>query len=399
MLKGKKVLIGVTGGIAAYKIPFLIRLLIKEGVSVKVVMTKESCNFVTPLTLSALSQNPVAIEPFNPLDGTWHSHIELGSWADAFVIAPLTANTMAKMATGITDSLLLATYLAARCPVFYAPSMDVDMYHHQTTQLNINTLQSQGNILIAPHAGELASGLTGMGRLEEPQNIVEILKVYFSKQQTLSGKTVLISSGPTIEAIDPVRFISNHSSGKMGNALALEAASRGAKVIFVSGPVAEYPQHPSIQIVKVTSANDMYTNCIESFAKADIAIMAAAVADYTPSNPETEKIKKKDSSLNLQLVKTKDILLELGTLKSETQFLVGFALETNNGIDNAILKLHTKNLDFIVLNSLLDAGSGFGHNTNKISIISKDKTVTGFDLKSKKEAAADIFDAICKNIV
>jgi phosphopantothenoylcysteine decarboxylase/phosphopantothenate--cysteine ligase len=277
--------------------------------------------------------------------------------------------------------------------------MDVDMYHHQTTQLNINTLQSQGNILIAPHAGELASGLTGMGRLEEPQNIVEILKAYFSKQQTLSGKTVLISSGPTIEAIDPVRFISNHSSGKMGTALALEAASRGAKVIFVSGPVAEYPQHPSIQIVKVTSADDMYTNCIESFAKADIAIMAAAVADYTPSNPETEKIKKKDSSFNLQLVKTKDILMELGTLKSETQFLVGFALETNNGIDNAILKLHTKNLDFIVLNSLLDAGSGFGHNTNKISIISKDKTVTGFDLKSKKEAAADIFDAICKNIV
>jgi len=399
MLTGKKILLGITGGIAAYKIPFLIRLLIKEGVSVKVVMTKEACNFVTPLTLSALSQNPVSIEPFNQADGSWHSHIELGSWADAFVIAPLTANTMAKMATGITDSLLLATYLAARCPVFYAPSMDVDMYHHKTTQMNINTLQSHGNILIAPHAGELASGLTGMGRLEEPQNIIEILRGYFSKQQTLRGKSVLISSGPTIEPIDPVRFISNHSSGKMGNALALEAASRGAKVILVSGPVAEYPQHPSIQLVKVTTANEMYDHCVESFANADISIMAAAVADYTSAKPETEKIKKKDANFSLELIKTKDILLQLGKLKRPDQYLVGFALETNDEFDNAILKLHAKNLDFIVLNSLKDAGSGFGHNTNKISIISKDRTVTGFGLKTKTEAAADIFDAIVKNIV
>ncbi len=399
MLTGKKILLGITGGIAAYKIPFLIRLLIKEGVSVKVVMTKEACNFVTPLTLSALSQNPVSIEPFNSTDGTWHSHIELGSWADAFVIAPLTANTIAKMATGITDSLLLATYLAARCPVFYAPSMDVDMYHHITTQLNINTLQSQGNILIAPHAGELASGLTGMGRLEEPQNIVEILRTFFSKQHSLCGKTVVISSGPTIEPIDPVRYISNHSTGKMGNAIALEAAARGAKVILVSGPVSEYPQHPSIQIVKVTSANEMYNNCIELFANADIAIMAAAVADYIPVSTETEKIKKKDTDLVLQLTKTKDILAELGKLKQAHQYLVGFALETNNELDNAILKLHTKNLDFIVLNSLKDPGAGFGHNTNKISIISKDHSVTEFALKSKKEAAVDIFDAISKNIV
>jgi phosphopantothenoylcysteine decarboxylase/phosphopantothenate--cysteine ligase len=399
MLSGKKILLGITGGIAAYKIPFLIRLLVKEGVLVKVVMTKEACNFVTPLTLSALSQNPVSIEPFNQSDGSWHSHIELGSWADAFVIAPLTANTMAKMATGITDSLLLATYLAARCPVFYAPSMDVDMYHHQTTQMNINTLQSQGNILIAPHAGELASGLTGMGRLEEPQNIVEILRSHFSKQQTLSGKTVLISSGPTIEPIDPVRFISNHSTGKMGYAIAIEAASRGAKVIFVSGPVAEYPQHPSTKILKVSSAEEMYKQCVESFADADIAIMAAAVADYTPANPELEKIKKKDVNSSLKLIKTKDILSELGNLKRPNQYLVGFALETNNELDNAILKLHTKNLDFIVLNSLNDVGSGFGHSTNKISIISKDQTVTEFGLKSKKEAAADIFNAILKNIV
>jgi len=399
MLKGKKILIGITAGIAAYKIPFLIRLLIKEGAAVKVVMTVEACDFVTPLTLSALSQNPVSIEPFSPADGTWHSHIELGSWADAFVIAPLTANTMAKMATGITDNLLLATYLAARCPVFYAPSMDVDMYHHKTTQQNISTLQSHGNILIAPHAGELASGLTGMGRLEEPQNIVEILQSYFSKQQTLSGKRVLISSGPTVEPIDPVRFISNHSSGRMGNALALEAAARGAEVTIVSGPVAEYPQHPSIQIIKVNTAAEMYASCTEMFANADITIMAAAVADYTPQNPEKEKIKKKDKTLSLNLLKTKDILADLGKQKKKGQLLVGFALETNNEIENAIHKLHTKNLDFIVLNSLKDTGSGFGVDTNKISIIGKDQVINEFKLKTKSEAAVDIFDSIQKEII
>ena len=399
MLKGKKILIGITAGIAAYKIPFLIRLLIKEGAAVKVVMTVEACDFVTPLTLSALSQNPVSIEPFSPADGTWHSHIELGSWADAFVIAPLTANTMAKMATGITDNLLLATYLAARCPVFYAPSMDVDMYHHKTTQQNISTLQSHGNILIAPHAGELASGLTGMGRLEEPQNIVEILQSYFAKQQTLSGKRVLISSGPTVERIDPVRFISNHSSGRMGNALALEAAARGAEVTIVSGPVAEYPQHPSIQIIKVNTAAEMYASCTEMFANADITIMAAAVADYTPQNPEKEKIKKKDKTLSLNLLKTKDILADLGKQKKKGQLLVGFALETNNEIENAIHKLHTKNLDFIVLNSLKDTGSGFGVDTNKISIIGKDQVINEFKLKTKSEAAVDIFDSIQKEII
>jgi phosphopantothenoylcysteine decarboxylase / phosphopantothenate---cysteine ligase len=399
MLKGKKILIGITAGIAAYKIPFLIRLLIKEGAAVKVVMTAEACDFVTPLTLSALSQNPVSIEPFSPADGTWHSHIELGSWADAFVIAPLTANTMAKMATGITDNLLLATYLAARCPVFYAPSMDVDMYHHKTTQQNISTLQSHGDILIAPHAGELASGLTGMGRLEEPQKIVEILQNYFAKQQTLSGKRVLISSGPTIEPIDPVRFISNHSSGRMGNALAFEAAARGADVTMVSGPVAEYPQHPSIHIIKVSTAAEMHTRCIDLFADADITIMAAAVADYTPQNPEPEKIKKNEKSLSLNLLKTKDILADLGLQKKKGQLLVGFALETNNEIENAIHKLHTKNLDFIVLNSLKDAGSGFGVDTNKISIIGKDHVINEFKLKTKSEAAVDIFDSIQKEII
>lgn len=399
MLKGKKILIGITAGIAAYKIPFLIRLLIKEEAEVKVVMTSEACEFVTPLTLSVLSQNPVSIEPFSPADGTWHSHIELGSWADAFVIAPLTANTMAKMATGITDNLLLATYLAARCPVFYAPSMDVDMYHHQTTQHNISTLQSHGNILIAPHAGELASGLTGMGRLEEPQKIVEILHDFFAKQQTLSGKHILISSGPTIEPIDPVRFISNHSSGRMGNALALEAAARGALVTFVSGPVNNYPEHPSIQIIKVISASEMHSRCNELFPKSDICIMAAAVADYTPENPAPEKIKKNDESFSVNLVKTRDILADLGKQKQKNQLLVGFALETNNEIDNAITKLHTKNLDFIVLNSLKDEGSGFGFDTNKVSIISKEHKISKFELKTKSEVAADLFDFIQKEIV
>lgn len=399
MLKGKKILIGITAGIAAYKVPFLIRLLIKEGAGVKVVMTAEACDFVTPLTLSALSQNPVSIEPFSPADGTWHSHIELGSWADAFVIAPLTANTMAKMATGITDNLLLATYLAARCPVFYAPSMDVDMYHHKTTQHNISKLQSHGNILIAPHAGELASGLTGMGRLEEPQKIVEILQDFFAKRQSLSGKHVLISSGPTIESIDPVRFISNHSSGRMGNALALEAAARGAVVTFVSGPVNQYPENPSIKIIKVISATEMHSRCTELFPKADICIMAAAVADYTPQNPAPEKIKKNDESITLNLVKTRDILADLGKQKQKNQLLIGFALETNNEIDNAISKLHTKNLDFIVLNSLKNEGSGFGYDTNKVSIISKDHKISEFELKTKSEVAADLFDFIQKEIV
>ncbi len=399
MLQGKKILVGITGGIAAYKIPFLIRLLIKEGASVKVVMTAEACNFVTPLTLSALSQNPVAIEPFSPADGTWHSHIELGSWADAFVIAPLTANTMAKMANGITDSLLLATYLAARCPVFYAPSMDVDMYHHHTTQQNINTLKAHGNILIAPHSGELASGLTGMGRLEEPQKIVEILAAFFGKQLSLSGKNVLISSGPTVEPIDPVRYISNHSSGQMGNALALEAARRGAKVTLVLGPVAEYPQHPSIQVVHVITAAEMYKACTDNFSSAHIAIMAAAVADFTPEQPEKEKIKKTGDDFRLALVKTLDILAELGKCKTKGQFLVGFALETNNEVENAMHKLHTKNLDFIVLNSLKDEGSGFGVATNKIRIIDKDHSITEFSLKSKPEVAADILDAVQNRLV
>jgi phosphopantothenoylcysteine decarboxylase/phosphopantothenate--cysteine ligase len=361
-------------------------------------MTAEACNFVTPLTLSVLSQNPVSIEPFSPSDGSWHSHIELGSWADAFIIAPLTANTMAKMANGITDNLLLATYLAARCPVYYAPSMDVDMYHHKTTQKNISILQSHGNILIAPQAGELASGLSGMGRLEEPQRIVEILQSFFSSQTSLLDKNILISSGPTIESIDPVRFISNHSTGRMGNALALEAAARGAQVTFVSGPVAEYPQHPQIQVIKVISSAEMYAACTKHFMKADITIMAAAVADYTPQNPEPEKIKKTQEKMAISLTKTKDILAELGKHKTEGQLLVGFALETNNEINNAIQKLNTKNLDFIVLNSLKDESSGFGFETNKVNIIGKDQKISEFQLKSKADVAKDIFDVLQKYV-
>jgi len=396
MLQGKKILIGITGGIAAYKIPSFIRLLIKEGAEVKVLITKEACNFVTPLTLSVLSQNPVSIEPFNASDGTWHSHIELGSWGDAYLIAPLTANTMAKMVNGITDNLLLATYLAARCPVFFAPSMDVDMYNHVTTKNNIQKLIEHGNFLIAPHAGELASGLVGMGRLEEPENMVQILKNYFEKTHSLAGKTVLISSGPTVEAIDPVRFISNHSSGKMGNALAIEAASRGAKVKLVSGPVHSLPEHKNIEIINVNTASEMYEACVNNFNAIDIAIMAAAVADYSPAEKSAVKIKKNDTDLTIHLIKNRDILLELGRIKSDNQTLIGFALETNDEIENARKKLYTKNLDFIVLNSLKDASAGFGFDTNKISIISKDGTITHFDLKSKSEAASDIINLATK---
>lgn len=394
MLQGKKILIGITGGIAAYKIPFLIRLLIKEGAEVKVLVTKEACNFVTPLTLSVLSQNPVHIEPFNSVDGSWHSHIEIGSWGDAFVIAPLTANTMAKMVTGVTDNLLLATYLASRSPVFIAPSMDVDMYNHTTTQHNINKLVEQGCHLIAPHAGELASGLVGMGRLEEPENIVKLLKEHFVRSQSFIGKTILISSGPTVEPIDPVRYISNHSTGKMGSALALEAAKRGAKIIFVSGPVNAYPEHSNIEIIKVGTASEMYEACTSHFYKADIAVMAAAVADYSPTEVSKAKIKKSELELSVQLSKTKDILLELGKLKTQNQILVGFALETDNEIENARKKLYTKNLNFIVLNSLNDKQTGFGFDTNKITVLSNAGAELHFDLKSKANVASDILDLI-----
>lgn len=400
MLKGKKVLIAVTGSIAAYKIPLLVRLLIRNGAQVKVVMTPSACDFVTPLTLSTLSQSPVYIKPFNESDGSWTSHIELGSWADVMLVAPLSANTLAKMATGITDNLLTAVYLAARCPVFFAPAMDVDMFNHPSTQANIKKLQSFGNMLIAPAEGELASGLHGFGRLEEPENIFRILTKHFEKSGSLTGKNVLITSGPTIEPIDPVRFISNHSSGIMGNSLAAEAVARGARVTLVSGPVHNLPVHPQITIVQVNTALEMHDQVMQNFKKADIAIMAAAVADYTPVVVADNKIKKGDKEkLTLELAATKDILAECGKKKKEKQVLVGFALESIDEEKNAVSKLHTKNLDLIVLNSLRDKGAGFGHTTNRVTIHDKSGKSKQFELKPKAEVAADIFDYIIKNFL
>jgi phosphopantothenoylcysteine decarboxylase/phosphopantothenate--cysteine ligase len=399
MLKDKKILIGITGSIAAYKIPFLIRLLIKEGAQVKIVMTRSACDFVTPLTLSALSQNPVSIEPFSESDGTWHSHIELGSWADLFLMAPLSANTLAKMSTGITDNLLMATFLAARCPVFFAPAMDVDMFEHPTTQHNIRHLVSLGNILIAPTSGELASGLSGYGRMEEPENILSILDKHFSKTGSLQGRKVLVSSGPTIESIDPVRYISNHSSGLMGNSIATEAAHRGAEVTLISGPVKCLPSHPLIRVIEVKTAEDMYERCTEVFLQSDICIMAAAVADYSPAQPAKNKIKKSEDKIVIALKKNRDILAELGRIKQPGQVLAGFALETDNEIENARNKLHTKNADFIVLNSLNDNGAGFTVKTNRISIIGKSGQIIDFETKSKEEVASDILDHIIQHFL
>lgn len=400
MLKGKKILIGITGSIAAYKIPLLVRLLIRNGAQVKVVMTPSACDFVTPLTLSTLSQSPVYIRPFNEADGSWTSHIDLGSWADIILMAPLSANTMAKMATGITDNLLTAVYLAARCPVFFAPAMDVDMFNHPSTQANIKTLQSFGNILISPAEGELASGLHGFGRLEEPENIFLIIEEYFKKSGSLSGSHVLITSGPTIEPIDPVRFISNHSTGLMGNSIATEAAARGARVTLISGPVYEYPNHPSIEVIRVNTAAEMYEQTMQVFATTDIAIMAAAVADYTPSSVSDKKLKKDDvATLHIELKVTNDILAECGKKKQAGQILVGFALESDNEINNALKKLHTKNLDCIVLNSLQDKGAGFRSQTNRIAIIEKNGTVTHYELKPKKEVATDILNFITERLL
>ncbi len=394
MLKGKKILIGVTGSIAAYKIPFLVRLLKKEGAEVKVVMTQCATDFVTPLTLSTLSQQPILIEPYNKTDGSWNSHVDWGRWADVFLIAPVSANTLAKMATGIADNLLTTTYLAAKCPVFFAPAMDLDMYHHPTTQKNTDTLLSYGNRLIAPQEGELASGLCGAGRMEEPKVIVEVLKNFFEKKNDLKGQKVLVSAGPTFEPIDPVRFIGNHSSGKMGYALAEELAERGAVVVLVSGPVSIKAQHPAIKTIKVNTAAQMAEACLKEFPDCQIAIMAAAVADYSIETPAGQKIKKQAGNLILELKPTTDILAELGNLKNENQFLTGFALETENETENAIKKLHNKNLDLIVLNSLKDAGAGFGTDTNKVKMIGLNGAVNETQLLSKTSIAEEIVNMI-----
>ena len=394
MLKGKKVLLGVTASIAAYKTAELVRLFKKAGASVKVIQTEASLHFVTPLTLATLSENPVLSQMIDADSGEWNNHVDLGLLADFMVIAPLTANTMAKMTTGECDNLLLATYLSAKCPVYFAPAMDLDMYKHPSTLYNIEKLQSFGNILIPSGFGELASGLVGEGRMAEPSEIIEHIIADLSKDLPLSNKEVLITAGPTYEAIDPVRFIGNRSSGKMGIALALECANNGAKVNLVLGPSHIVVKHSNISVSKVESASEMFKMVNSYFKSSDIAIFAAAVADYTPSIVAKNKIKKSDEKLTISLLKTTDILSEMALKKTAKQFVVGFALETENELENAKEKLKSKNLDMIVLNSLNNKGAGFEHNTNKITIIDKQNNIFDFELKDKSEVAKDIIAKI-----
>ncbi|OFY68337.1 MAG: phosphopantothenoylcysteine decarboxylase [Bacteroidetes bacterium RBG_13_43_22] len=401
MLKGKKILIGVTGGIAAYKTASVIRLLVREGAEVRVIMTDHAREFITPLTLATLSKNPVLTEFFNPENGDWNSHIDLGIWADLFLIAPATANSIAKMANGIADNLLLTTYLSTRCPVLVAPSMDTDMLKHPATIINIETLKAFGNKILEPSTGDLASGLTGKGRMAEPDEIVKEIKGFFTKKKTdkpLNGKHILINAGPTRESIDPVRFISNYSSGKMGIALADAAARYGASVDLILGPVNILPEETSVRITKVVTAEAMASECISRFPDCDAAILSAAVADYAPVITKREKIKKSSKSMILELKPTTDIAEALGKVKKRSQLLAGFALETGNGMSNAKSKLKHKNLDFIVLNSLADKGAGFEHDTNKITIIDKYNNIDKFGLKSKEEAARDILDKVVSMI-
>ena len=398
MLTGKKILIGITGGIAAYKVPLLIRLLKKAGAEVKVIATSMATEFVTPLTISTLSGNPLYTEFHDRKTGEWNSHVDIGMWADLFLIAPATANTMGKMVNGIADNLLLTTYLSAKCPVLFAPAMDLDMYKHPSTKTNVEKLLGYGHIIIEPTEGELASGLCGEGRMEEPEVVFEIIQDILKKKADLKGKKVLVSAGPTHEAIDPVRFISNRSSGLMGYSLAEELANRGAEVTLVSGPTNLSPKHHSIKRIEVVSADEMYKACINSFATVDIAVMCAAVADYKPAVTSDSKIKKSNSIPEIEFVPTPDILAELGRRKTKKQLLVGFALETDNEEFNAKKKLENKNLDFIVLNSLNDKGAGFGVSTNKITIIEKSFEKTEYELKSKPEVAKDIVNKIVEKI-
>ncbi len=395
VLKGKHILLGVTGGIAAYKAAFLVRLFVKEGADVKVIMTKDAEEFVTPLTLSTLSKNPV-VSSFTDKEKNWNNHVELAEWADLFVIAPATANTLAKMVQGKSDNLLVTTYLSAKCPVYVAPAMDLDMYQHSTTERNLRHLSESKHLIIEPESGELASGLTGKGRMAEPENIVQYIKNQLSSQLPLWGKTVLITAGPTYEAIDPVRFIGNHSSGKMGFALAQIALDFGAQVHLITGPTALDMSHEHLTMQRVVSAEQMYQGALEVYSKADIVIAAAAVSDYRPKHQFNQKIKKTEDHLTLELVKNPDILKTLGEQKKQ-QFLVGFALETNNEVENAKQKLLKKNLDMIVLNSLQDKGAGFKKDTNRISIITK-TDFSRFDTKSKDKVAFDIFQSIFEHI-
>jgi len=393
VLKDKKVLLGISGGIAAYKSAFLVRLFIKAGAQVKVVMTPAAKEFVTPLTLSTLSKNEV-FSSFtqDEEDELWNNHVELGLWADFLIIAPATANTLSKMATGNSDNFLLATYLSAKCPVFFAPAMDLDMFKHPSTKKSFKNLESYGNLMIPAATGELASGLQGEGRMAEPEEILNFLEDYFTKNLPLKNKRILITAGPTYEAIDPVRFIGNHSSGKMGFELAKRAVALGAEVLLISGPSNLELEDPKVKLIRVVSTEEMYNAVHKYFEEVDVAIAAAAVSDYKPQHVATQKIKKAEENLSLELTKTQDILLSMGENKTH-QKLIGFALETNNELGNARGKLQKKNLDFIVLNSLNDSGAGFKGDTNKITLVFKDSEKS-FELKSKAEVAADILNEI-----
>lgn len=394
MLKGKHIIIGITGSIAAYKAATLIRLLVKRGAEVKVIMTPLAKEFITPLTIATLCKNPILVDFYNPENGDWNSHVDLGLWADLYLIAPASANTMAKMATGVADNLLLTTYLSAKCPVMVAPAMDLDMYQHPATQQNIGILQSRGNVIVEAATGELASGLSGKGRMEEPEVIAAEVERFFASQNRFAGKTVLITSGPTYEPIDPVRFIGNYSSGKMGKSIAEVFLAQGANVIFITGPTSNIPVGDNLEVVKVKTAAEMHAAALAHFPNSQIAIMAAAVADFTPEVSSSSKIKREGDNLTLVLKPTKDIAADLGKQKAPGQVLVGFALETNNEAQNAAKKLSAKGLDFIVLNSLNDQGAGFGFDTNKITIISKSGESVPFQLKPKNQVAADIVDVI-----
>ena len=395
VLSGKKVLLGISGGIAAYKTAILVRLFIKAGAHVQVIMTPASKDFVTPLTLSTLSKNPVHSTFYDEADANaqWNNHVELGLWADLMVIAPATANTLSKMGNGNCDNLLIATYLSAKCPVYFAPAMDLDMYKHPSTLSSFSLLKKFGNIMIPAETGELASGLSGEGRMAEPENIIAFLENDLESKLPLKGKKILITAGPTYEAIDPVRFIGNHSIGKMGFDIATSAANLGAEVILISGPTHLNAENPVINLVRVTSAQEMYDACHEHFSSVDVAICAAAVADYKPKFVAEQKIKKAEAALTIELEKTQDILASLGRIK-QNQFLIGFALETENEIENAKLKIQKKNLDLIVLNSLQDEGAGFGKPTNKITFIDKNFVVEPMDLKSKELVADDIMNKV-----
>jgi phosphopantothenoylcysteine decarboxylase / phosphopantothenate---cysteine ligase len=395
MLKGKKIIIGITGSIAAYKIPLLVRLLKKAGAVVQVILTPDAHHFVTPLTLSVLSENPVLTIPFNPEDGSWNSHVELGIGADLMIIAPASANTMAKMVAGMADNLLLATWLATRCPVFFAPAMDLDMYRHPATQRNIQALIDLGNMQIAPREGELASGLCGAGRMEEPEAIMQLVKHWFKKKSALTGLRFLLTAGPTREAVDPVRYLSNHSSGKMGYAIATALAERGGEVYLVSGPTDLRMNHPLVQVMPITTADEMFDTCKSLAPAANVVVMSAAVADFKPVHRSSKKIKKgPDQQRTLTLIQNPDILAWLGAHKPLNQMVVGFALETDNPLENAQQKLQNKKADLIVLNTLADPGAGFGTDTNKVTFVQQDADPVVLPLMSKAKVAEKLVDLI-----